>query len=103
MNIKGINYDVGTVMGVNWRPDYNPETVQRELEIIKNDLHCNAVGISGKDIERVVVTAEAALSQGLEAWLHPADWNSKPTERARRSIVEAVKPAQPLNKRYPGK
>jgi len=23
------------------------------------------------------MTAEDALSQGLEAWLHPADWNNK--------------------------
>ena len=67
MNIKGVNYDVGTVMFGNWRPDYDPKVVQRELEIIKNDLHCNAVGISGKDIGRLVVTAEAAVSQGLEA------------------------------------
>ena len=47
MMVKGVNYDVGTEMGVNWRPDYNPTTVHRELEIIKKDLHCNAVGISG--------------------------------------------------------
>jgi hypothetical protein len=40
---RGVNYDVGTQMGVNWRPDYNLETVHRELEIIKNDLHWNAV------------------------------------------------------------
>jgi len=51
MNIKGVNYDVGTVMGVNWRPDYDPETVHRELEIIKNDLHCNAVGIAVKTLD----------------------------------------------------
>src|SRR6204780_5284381 len=103
MKIKGVNYYVGTQMGVNWRPDYDPQTVQRELEIIKNDLHCNAVGISGKDIGRVVVTAEAALNQGLEAWLHPADWNNKPPEPTLAYIVEAAKAAQPLHERYPGK
>lgn len=103
MEHKGVNYDVGTVMGVNWRPDYDPETVHRELEIIKNDLHCNAVGISGKDIGRVVMTAEDALSQGLEAWLHPADWNNKPPEPTLAYITEAAKAAQPLHERYPGK
>jgi hypothetical protein len=103
MNIKGINYDVGTVMGVNWRPDYNPETVQRELEIIKNDLHCNAVGISGKDIGRVMLTAEAALGLGLEAWLNPADWGNKPAEPTLAYITEAAKAAQPFHERYPGK
>src|SRR5579871_3767285 len=103
MKRKGINYDVGTEMGGNWRPDYDPRVVRRELEIIKNDLHCNAVGISGKDIVRVMVTAEAALNQGLEAWLHPADWNNKPPEPTLAYIAEAARAAQPLHDRYPGK
>lgn len=103
MKVKGINYDVGTVMGVNWRPDYNPQTVERELEIIKNDLHCNAVGISGKDIGRVMLTSEAALRLGLEAWLNPADWSNKPPEPTLAYIIEAAKAAQPLHEQYPGK
>ena len=103
MIVKGVNYDVGTEMGVNWRPDYNPTTVHRELEIIKKDLHCNAVGISGKNIKRVVVTAEDALSQGLEAWLNPADWNNKSPEDTLTYITEAASAAQLLNERYPGK
>ena len=100
---KGVNDDVGTVMGGNWRPDYNPQTVEREIEIIKNDLHCNAIGISGKDIGRIAVTAEAALNQGLEAWLNPADWTNKPPEPTLAYITEAAKAAQPLYERYPGK
>jgi hypothetical protein len=103
MQTKGVNYDVGTEMGTRWRPDYDPKVVQRELEIIKSDLHCNAVGISGKDVGRVVVTAEAALSQGLEAWLHPADWNNLPPEPTLAYMTGAAKAAQPLNERYPGK
>jgi len=103
MNVKGVNYDVGTVMGVNWRPDYDPNTVQRELEIIKKDLHCNSVGISGKDIGRVMLTAETALSLGLEAWLNPADWGNKPPEPTLSYITEAAKAARPLHERYPGK
>jgi hypothetical protein len=103
MKHKGINYDVGTVTDINWRPDYHPQVVERELEIIKNDLHCNAVGISGRDIGRVMLTAEAALSQGLEAWLNPADWKNKPPEPTLAYITEAAKAAQPLYQRYPGK
>src|SRR5579863_931793 len=103
MKHKGVNYDVGTVMGGNWRPDYNPQSVERELEIIKNDLHCNAVGISGKDIGRVMLTAEAALSQGLEVRLNPADLTNKPPESTLAYITEAAKATQPLHERYPGK
>jgi hypothetical protein len=103
MRIKGVNYDVGTVMGVNWRPDYDPIVVQRELEIIANDLRCNAVGISGKDIGRVLSTAEAAISHGLEAWLNPSDWSDKPPAATLAYITEAARAAQPLHERYPGK
>jgi hypothetical protein len=54
MRIKGVCYDVGAVMGFNWRPDFDAPTVRRELEIIKNDLHCNAVSISALDRKSVV-------------------------------------------------
>jgi hypothetical protein len=103
MRIKGVNYDVGTVMGVNWRPDYDPTVVQRELKIIATDLHCNAVGISGKDIGRVLLTAEAAIGYGLEAWLNPSDWGDKPPAATLAYITEAARAAQPLHERYPGK
>jgi hypothetical protein len=103
MQIKGVNYDVGTVMGVDWRPDYDPKVVQRELEIIKTDLHCNAVGISGKDIARVLLTAEAAISHGLDAWLNPSDWSDKPPAHTLAYITQAAKAAQPLHERFPGK
>ena len=100
---KGVNYDVGTVMGINWRPDYHPQTVRRELEIIRNDLHCNAVGISGKDIGRVMVTAEAAMDQGLEAWLHPSGWIDKTPGPTLAYVTAAARAAQPLHERHPGK
>jgi hypothetical protein len=103
MQIKGVNYDVGTVMGVDWRPDYDPKVVQRELAIIKNDLHCNAVGISGKDIGRVLRTAEVAMDQGLDAWLSPSDWHDRPPDATLAYITSAATAAQPLNERHPGK
>ncbi len=36
MNRKGVTYDVGRVLGLNWRPDFDPKVVHRELEIIKD-------------------------------------------------------------------
>jgi hypothetical protein len=47
MKRKGVCYDVGIVMGMNWRPVFEPAVVRRELEIIRKDLHCNAVRIVG--------------------------------------------------------
>jgi hypothetical protein len=78
MERKGVCYDVGTVFGVNWRPDYNPEVTHIELGIIKNDLHCNSVRIRCRNIDRLMVTAEDALRQGLEVWLSPEWWDKSP-------------------------
>jgi hypothetical protein len=70
-------------MGINWRPDFTPEQVKRELQVIRDDLHCNAVKISGFDINRVVVTARFASEMGLEVWLNPTMWNKSPEDTLR--------------------
>lgn len=72
---KGINYDIGTytrVKETSSRDVLDPAIVQREMTIIKNDLHCTAVRISGQDITRLSLAAEYALQAGLEVWLSPA-------------------------------
>jgi hypothetical protein len=43
---------VGRVLTGNWRPDYHPGIVRRELAIIGGDLHCTAVKICRRDIDR---------------------------------------------------
>lgn len=37
MKLEGITYDVGRVLGMNWRPVFDPDVVHRELAIIKTD------------------------------------------------------------------
>lgn len=101
MKRKGISYDVGRVMmGDNWRPMFDMKTVHRELEIIKNDLHCNAVRICGLDIDRLVTTAEDALKQGLEVWLSPEMWDMSQSE-THEYIVKAAVAAEKLRKSWP--
>jgi hypothetical protein len=78
VNRKGVSYDVGRVMGINWRPDFNPEAVRLELEIIKKDLHCNAVRLCGQDLRRLATAARDAIDQGLEVWFSPELWNRSP-------------------------
>ncbi len=53
------------MMGSQWRPKFDPKQVHRELEIIKNDLHCNTVRICGLDLKRLEIAAEEALTHGL--------------------------------------
>jgi hypothetical protein len=78
MRLKGVCYDVGAVMAFNWRPHFDEANVRRELEIIKNDLHCNAVRITARDLQRLSVAARAADELGLEVWYSPVLWDKPP-------------------------
>jgi hypothetical protein len=100
MNRKGVSYDAGRVMGFNWRPHFDPKIVKREFEIIKNDLHCNAVRICGFDVGRLLVASEAALNQGLEVWLSPEMWDKNP-EKTLKYITKAAAEAEKLRQRCP--
>jgi hypothetical protein len=44
MRGKGICYDAGFILrGVSSREPFDPSTVRREMQIIRNDLHCIAL------------------------------------------------------------
>ena len=102
MRCKGVVYDVGCVSGVNWRPDYRPALVGRELEIIRHDLHCTAVKIRGRNLGRVMTAAEDALGLGLEVWLAPELWNRSP-DTTLDYIIRAATAAEDVRARWPGR
>lgn len=72
MRGKGITYDTGflTAGGSTHEP-FIPRVVQREMRVIRDDLHCNAVRITGGDVDRVEIAANCAAAAGLEVWLSP--------------------------------
>ena len=72
MRAKGITYDTGFVRdgGIS-REHFDPDVVKRELGIIRDDLHCNAVQLTGGDPERLEVAASHAAGLGLEVWFSP--------------------------------
>jgi hypothetical protein len=102
LRLKGVCYDVGAVMGFNWRPSFDPEIVRRELEIIRKDLHCNAVRISGLDIGRLTTSARMALDEGLEVWLSPLLWEKSP-QNTLEYIKRASVAAEGLRQHSPDK
>ncbi len=75
---KAVNYDVGTRASADWpsRPDFDPATVRREMEIIGRDLGCSAVRIFGEDPDRLRVAAAHALEVGLRVWFSPDLFNA---------------------------
>ncbi|HEY4024330.1 MAG TPA: hypothetical protein VGM75_36980 [Pseudonocardiaceae bacterium] len=62
------------------RPSLDPAVVKRELAIIRDDLHCNAVQIIGGDPERIELAAACAAELGLEVWFSPYPLELTPEE-----------------------
>jgi hypothetical protein len=72
MRGKGMTYDTGFVGKrgtVTHR--FDPAVVKRELTIIRDDLHCNAVQIIGGVPERLALAAGYAADIGMEVWFSP--------------------------------
>ncbi|MDQ2713828.1 MAG: hypothetical protein M3Z08_02865 [Chloroflexota bacterium] len=101
---KGITYDTGFFnAGVSTREPFDPEVVKREMRIIHDDLHCNAVRITGGNADRLELAAIHAAEAGLEVWFSPftcdlttdelldfLDDCAERAERLRRQGVEVV-------------
>lgn len=72
MRGKGISYDTGFVNGGTIsRAHFDPGEVERELRIIRDELHCNAVRVIGGDPKRLELAATVAADFGLEVWFSP--------------------------------
>jgi hypothetical protein len=101
MKRKGVCYDVGRVLeGSLQRPNFDSNIVQRELKIIKNDLHCNAVRIQGLDVDRLVIASEAALKLGLEVWFSPEMFEGS-QEKTFDYVLKAAPAAESLRVKWP--
>ncbi|MFF3869860.1 hypothetical protein [Micromonospora sp. NPDC001898] len=72
MRGKGITYDTGFVdAGESTREPFDPEVVRREMRVIREDLHCTAVRVTGGIPERLEIAARHAADVGLEVWFSP--------------------------------
>ncbi len=72
MRAFGITYDTGiTSAGTTTREPFDPAIVRREMQIIRGELHCDAVRITGGDRDRLETAARHAADAGLEVWYSP--------------------------------
>jgi hypothetical protein len=72
MRGNGITYDTGFFnAGVSTHEPFDPQVVKREMRIIHNDLHCNAVRITGGNADRLEIAAMHAADADLEVWFSP--------------------------------
>jgi hypothetical protein len=66
---KGITYDTGFLSaGTSTREPFDPAVVRREMRIIRDDLHCTAVRVTGGYRDRLEIAATHAAEVGLEVW-----------------------------------
>lgn len=102
MDIKGVCYDVGRLYPSRFltRKVFDPAATQRDLRIIRDDLHANAVRFQGRSITRLTTAAEAALELGLQVWLSPEMFER--SQQATLAYLErAATAAEPLRQRFP--
>ena len=72
MRARGINYDTGFLPGQDLsRKTFTHETVRHDMAVISDELHCDAVRVSGRDPERLSIAARYAAAVGLEVWFAP--------------------------------
>ena len=108
MQHHGVHYDTGTVFrGPGYaistrRAALDMSVVRRELEIIRDDLHANAVRIVGSDVGRMTAVTEVALGLGLEVWFSPWYFEYSLEETAAR-LVAAAETAARLEMAHPGR
>jgi hypothetical protein len=108
MQHQGVHYDTGTVFrGPGYaistrRTALDLSLVRRELEIIRDDLHANAVRVVGSDVGRITVVAEIALGLALEVWFSPSFFEYSPEETTSR-LVASAEAVAPLEAAHPGR
>lgn len=96
MQHRGVHYDTGVIYrGPGYststrREDLDYGVVRRELEIIRDDLHANAIRLVGSDLARLLTTTQIALEEDLEVWFSPMFFNYSAQETATR-LIEAAK------------
>ncbi|WP_326556747.1 hypothetical protein [Micromonospora sp. NBC_01796] len=72
MRVFGMNYDTGFVSaGSTTHEPFDPEAVRRDLRVIRDELHCDAVRITGGIQDRLELAARFAAEAGLEVWYSP--------------------------------
>jgi hypothetical protein len=101
MKYKGINYDTGTTTttGGITRENFDLGIVEKEIKIIKEELHCNAIRISGIYIDRVAKASEIALEMGLTVLFSSFPLYDNP-ENTLEYIVQSAIAAEKLRTRY---
>ena len=103
LTYKGVNYDTGTnygAGGVLSREVWRPDLAGLEIQAIRDQLHCNAIGIFGTDVDRLAQAASVASEHGLYVWLQPRLVDADPHQMLDH-LADAARAAEQLRRQYP--
>ena len=104
MKLKGINYDIGIAFTYG-DPEsttnvWNKEAFRRDLEIIRDELGCNAMRLSGTDETDMICGAEMVLQAGMDCWVSP-HYIDAPLEELEARTQAVAAGVEPLRAKYP--
>jgi hypothetical protein len=98
MRGKGITYDTGFLsVGGSTHEPFDPRVVKREMRIIHDDLHCNAVRITGGIPDRLEIATTHAAEVGLEVWFSPFT-NDLTTDELLAMLTDCAERAERLRR-----
>src|ERR1017187_6487294 len=99
MRFEGINYDTGFISaGTTTREPFDPQVVKREMQIIHDALHSNAVRVTAGSPERLEIAAAHPAEAGLEVWFCPFT-NNLTSEELLKLLADCADRAERLRKR----
>lgn len=91
MDLRGISYAVDH--------DGDPG---RDLQVIRDELHCSAVLVYGSDVARLDGAARLALAAGLDVWYQPR-LPDKPRRELLDHLARAAIAAEAIRAEHPGR
>lgn len=98
MRTFGITYDTGfTNAGTTTREPFDPAVVRCEMRIIREELGCDAVRITGGDRDRLETAARHAAEAQLEVWYSPFT-NGLTTEELLDFLTDSAERAERIRR-----
>ena len=96
---RGICYDAGVRYEKDWwsRTRWRLPDVERDLRVIRDELHCNAVSVIATSTQRLAEAGEIASGLGLHTWLQPRPFDL-PEPRLLADIAETARVAARLRR-----
>jgi hypothetical protein len=98
LRVFGVTYDTGfPSAGTTTHEPFVPDIVGRELRIMREDLHADAVRITGGNPDRLELAATHAAEAGLEVWYSPFT-NGLNREGLRALLIDSAERAEHLRR-----